>query len=556
MSSTPSNHPAAAARRLLLLTLLLAVVGGVMLPQFMEVVRNRSWSPTSMVMLPSVFASSTPADYWHTSGNQIRDARDRPVRICGLNWSGFETTNAVVGGLEVQDYRVILQGIAANGYNTVRIPFSNEMVESPSVPGHIAFTNAHGSINSDLRGLDSMEVLDHIVAAAGKAGLKVILDNHRSEAGSSAEENGLWYTARYPESAWIADWTTLARRYRGDATVIGVDLRNEPHNASTGGACWNCGGASDWHLAAQRAGDAVLRVNPRLLIFVEGVDEYRGSATWWGGNLAGVRDSPVQLAIPGRLVYSAHVYGPSEYQQPWFNAQTSPETLKQLWRRQWAFVSESGLAPVWVGEFGTTNDDDDVQSERPGSEGQWFSTLVGFLQIHAQIGWTYWGANAEDRYALLDRSYSGRAANASKALALASITAGPRGHITRAENTLAHDSFVPHLPSLNEQASDRGRTSDIAVPAEAIAIPSAVKTQVAGEESRDSGSQARLQVAQAWRTPAPAALPRTFSSRADKTTSSTSLRDSEGGVDEVIAQQVRQASAEALRRAELVEQDQ
>ena len=237
-----------------------------------------------------------------------------------MNWSGFETTSGVVGGLRYQDYHAILRVVAAQGYTAVRIPFSNQMIEHPAVPSEISFENDQGAINSDLEDLNSLQILDHIVAAAGELGLKVILDDHRSEAGSSAESNGLWYTADYPEQAWIADWVSLAHRYRGNSTVIGFDLRNEPHNAGAGGACWDCGGAHDWHRAAERAGDAVLRANSNVLIFVEGVDQYEGESSWWGGSLAGVRNSPVHLAIPGRLVYSPHVYGPVEYQQPWFNA--------------------------------------------------------------------------------------------------------------------------------------------------------------------------------------------------------------------------------------------
>ncbi len=200
---------------------------------------------------------------------------NRPVRIEGINWYGFETARAVPGGLTVQDYRKILQTIKANGYNTVRIPLSNEMVEMPKVPTSISFVNKQGPINTDLKGLNSLEILDRIVDYAGTLGLKVILDNHRSEAGDSAEGSGLWYTSTYTEADWINDWETLAERYQDDSTVIGVDLRNEPHNANSGGACWSCGGARDWHLAAMRGGNAVLKVNPRLLIFVEGVDAYR-----------------------------------------------------------------------------------------------------------------------------------------------------------------------------------------------------------------------------------------------------------------------------------------
>ncbi len=376
----------------------------------------------SSILRPAAKLMPGAHDFWHTEGNRILDAHSRPVRISGMNWSGFETRQAVPGGLDVQDYRVILRTIKQNGYTTIRIPFSNEMIEMPSVPDRVSFSNVSGPINTDLHNLTSLEILDKIVAYSGTISLKIVLDNHRSEAGSSAQESGLWYTPQFPESAWIGDWTALARRYQGNSTVIGMDLRNEPHNAEKGGSCWDCGGANDWHRAAQRAGNAVLAVNPRLLIFVEGVDSYAGDSYWWGGNLEGVRRSPVHLSVANRLVYSAHEYGPSEYAQPWFNESTSPATLASLWRRHWAFVSEAGIAPVWVGEFGTPNGHDDVESSVPGSEGQWFASLLDYLGTHPAVGWTYWGVNSEDRYGLLSAGYSAKPANQQKAEALISIT--------------------------------------------------------------------------------------------------------------------------------------
>jgi endoglucanase len=229
--------------------------------------------------------------YWHTSGNQIFDASNQTVRIAGVNWYGFETTDEVAHGLWAQDYRSILNAVKANGYNTVRLPYSNQMVESPIVPSNISYNNSGGAINTDLKGLNSLQIMDKIIAYAGQIGLRVILDNHRSEAGNSAEANGLWYTSAYPEDAWINDWKTLASRYGGNTTVIGADLRNEPHNATSGGSCWGCGSATnDWRLAAQRAGNAVLSVNSNWLIFVEGTDCFNGDCAqpeWDGAGVAG-----------------------------------------------------------------------------------------------------------------------------------------------------------------------------------------------------------------------------------------------------------------------------
>ena len=477
----------------------------------------RPSQPTvSQVMRRTGIARTQNSGYWHTQGARVLTVQNVPVRISGMNWSGFETTAMVPGGLKLQDYHSILRSIAASGFNTVRIPFSNQMIESPTVPSDLRFENEHGSINTDLANLDSLQILDRIVDAAGELGLKVILDNHRSEAGSSAEANGLWYAEGYPEQAWIADWVSLANRYRGNSTVIGFDLRNEPHNAAQGGACWDCGGPRDWHLAASRAGNAVLRVNPSLLIFVEGTDQYGSEGDFWGGNLAGVRTSPVRLALPGHVVYSPHVYGPTEYNQAWFNASTTPASLASLWRRHWAYLSESGVAPVWIGEFGTPNSDGDVVNTEPGSEGQWFQALISFLSTHSNIGWSYWGVNGEDRYGLLDSSYGPLPANHLKAAALASIR-------------------LPEMPGVAPQAEQNVESED------AVTVPARVQpvTAVYTDQSSVQPAAASYVVT---RPVTQTAVLRTTANPA-----AVGLSDNGSQVESSVAEQVRQATAQALQ---------
>jgi len=54
---------------------------------------------------------------------------------------------------------------------------------------------------------------------------------------------------------------------------MGIDLKNEPHGAAT----WGMNSPStDWNSAAERAGAAVLKANPNILIFVEGVEDPPG----------------------------------------------------------------------------------------------------------------------------------------------------------------------------------------------------------------------------------------------------------------------------------------
>ncbi len=376
----------------------------------------------SLLVFAPAFGWAQGAGYWHTSGATIIDSNGQTVRIAGINWYGFETADAVAHGLWAQDYKSIMNAIKTNGYNTIRIPFSNQMVETPSVPSNISFSNSSGPINTDLQGLNSLQILDKIVAYAGQLGLRIILDNHRSEAGNSAEDNGLWYTSSYPESGWINDWKALAQRYSSNPTVIGFDLRNEPHNATSGGSCWDCGTTTnDWHLAAERGGNAVLGVNPNLLIFVEGTDCYNNDCDWWGGNLEGVQNSPVVLTVANRVVYSAHDYGPNLYVQNWFNGSTTPASLDAVWTKFWAYISQDGIAPVWVGEFGTTNNTADIESTTAGSQGQWFENIVSFLQANPHLSWTYWALNGEDSYALLDSNYDSTPASSLKQSLLADI---------------------------------------------------------------------------------------------------------------------------------------
>ncbi len=360
--------------------------------------------------------------YWHTSGSQILDTGNRPVRIAGINWYGFETTKGIPGGLDVQDYKAILDTIRKNGYNAIRLPISNQMVETPIVPTELKFSNHSGPINTDLKGLNSLQILDHIIAYAGSQGLKIILDNHRSEAGDGPEMTGLWYTQAYPESAWIADWQMLAQRYAANPAVIGFDIRNEPHNASSGGACWSCGGNIDWHLAAQRAGNAILHINPRLLIFVEGVDSYENDYYWWGGNLMGVRSAPVALNVPHQLVYSAHDYGPIESGQPWFTPNMNAAILSDVWTKHWAYISQEGIAPVWLGEFGVeipNNPDSPTPAEA--IEALWFQSMIDFLNKSQRVSWTYWTLNGGDHNGLLNANYDPTPKSSARQDALASI---------------------------------------------------------------------------------------------------------------------------------------
>ncbi len=209
-------------------------------------------------MLAWGFRANPPAqgqqlDFLHTDGQRIVDANGNLVIITGLSWFGLETENYALHGLWARNLESFLDLVVELGFNTIRIPYSNQLFDPDSVPNGINY-----DLNPDLESLNGLEIMDRIVAGAGERGVKIILDRHRPDSHAQSE---LWYTPQYSEERWISDWVMLAERYAGDDTVIGVDLHNEPRGQATWGSD---DAATDWRLAAERAGNAILEVNPNL----------------------------------------------------------------------------------------------------------------------------------------------------------------------------------------------------------------------------------------------------------------------------------------------------
>jgi len=336
-----------------------------------------------------VAVASPPRDaaagFFSMSGATMVDADGDPVRLTGVNWFGFETASRVVHGLWSRDYRSMLHQVSDLGFNAVRIPWSNAILEPGSAPNGITFSGAdpydgRAPMNAPLQGRTSLEVLDLVIAEAGRLGLRVILDNHSRKPDNFSAE-GLWYSSDFPESRWIEGWTTMAARYRGSPNVVGFDLHNEPHDPAT----WGGDRATDYASAAERAAAAIHAVHPDVIVIVGGVQTYRGISYWWGGNLRGVRDRPLNID-PGKLLYSAHDYGPEVFPQTWFSAPDYPNNLIALWDQTWGFVPKQGLGGVFIGEFGIGH-----RESAGGRALVWIETLMSYMGRTSS--WTYWSLN-------------------------------------------------------------------------------------------------------------------------------------------------------------------
>lgn len=312
----------------------------------------------------------------------ILDARGRRVQLKAVNWFGAESASLTPGGLDRQPLESLAALIKSGGFNAVRLPWCNEMVErNPVVDADLV------AANPALRGRRVLAVYDAVVKALTREGLMVILDNHRSRGDwccDAAHGDGLWYSPAYPESTWLADWRTMAGRYRDNPRVIAAELRNEIRPDATlgkGGTTpgWGTGiRATDWRLAAQRGAEAVLKVNPGLLIIV-GTPAYQT-------DLSPVRDHPLTLSAPGKLVYAAHDYAWDRSQ-----AELSDPLAFEVgsWQR-WGFVREVGhpySAPVMITEWGGC-----IQGGCAPDRAAFVSAFVQYIKA-SRIDWAYWPLN-------------------------------------------------------------------------------------------------------------------------------------------------------------------
>ncbi len=336
--------------------------------------------------------------YLHVQGSQLLDDAGNVVRMTGVNWFGFETSNLSPHGLWTRDYRSMMKQIADVGFNTVRLPWCDAMLRegaetrSINTDGADAYDGTE-PMNAPLLGLSPIEVMDLVIAAAGEVGLRVMLDNHSREPDGYMEEH-VWYTDETSEAQWIENWRFMASRYLGNPTVVAFDLDNEPHAEAT----WGAGDpATDWNSAAERCGNAILEVNPDVLIVVEGVEKVGTDGYWWGGNLSGARDLPINLSNPAKLVYSAHEYGPEVHVQPWFESAEFPGNLQGIWDSHFGFLMNESLGHVFIGEIGIKDPE-----AFEGKSNVWFQTFLEYMG--PSYSWTFWcwNPNSGDTEGILD----------------------------------------------------------------------------------------------------------------------------------------------------------
>ena len=344
-------------------------------------------------------------DWLTTDGSRIVDMNGKQVWMTGCNWFGYNTGTNLFDGVWNCNLQTSLENIANRGFNILRLPMSAELLlqwKSGTYPN----ANYNQALNSDLNGMNSLQIFDHVLDLCEEYGMKVMIDIHSANTDASGHNHPVWYTDRISAAQFEEALVWIADRYKDDDTIVAYDLKNEPHGkaSETTQAIWNDSDDPDnWNMVAASAANAILDVNPNALIVVEGIQIYPTDIrsnnftstddddyynTWWGANLMGVRDYPIDLGSDARnkqLVYSVHDYGPLVYMQPWFEGGFTYESLyEDAWHDYWLYIVEEGIAPVFIGEWGGFMQGDNLT----------WMTYLRQLIAEEHLNHTFWCYNA------------------------------------------------------------------------------------------------------------------------------------------------------------------
>ncbi len=197
---------------------------------------------------------------------------------------GIAAEQALIAGFQ-QDWinEADLDNIRNTGFNTVRVPlWWGQFYPLGNV--------SNGSFRSD-----AFNRLDWLVNACAARGLYVILDMHGAVGGQSNSDstgqqnsNGYWSNGdNQGNTAYL--WWQIANHYRGNGTVAGYDLLNEPFGAPSNDAVIS---------AYKSLYNTVRSADPDHMIFLE--------ATWGYWNWSMLPDPASQGWT--NVVYSTHEY--------------------------------------------------------------------------------------------------------------------------------------------------------------------------------------------------------------------------------------------------------
>jgi len=323
-------------------------------------------------------------------GDKIVDGSGQPVILRGYNiggWMNMENFLTGYPGTESQHRRVLrrvlgpelydaffeefmtvffddadARYLASLGMNSVRIPFNYRHFEDDARPFELKESG--------------FALLDRAVAHCQQHGLYAVLDfhalpgsqNQHWHSDNETHKAGFWVYRHFADRV-VHLWEALAARYRGNATVAGYNIMNEPADP-------------DGDMIKpfyDRVVEAVRRVDPDHIIFLDG--------NRYSTDFSAFENLPVYP----NTVYTAHdyalpgfVYG-GPYPGVTNGVFVDRDRVEQAFLRRTEFMRSTGT-PIWIGEFGP------VFTGDPERDDQRYQLLADQLDIYQQYGagWSIW----------------------------------------------------------------------------------------------------------------------------------------------------------------------
>ena len=302
--------------------------------------------------------------YWVQDGRLYKGSDE--VTLRGVSWFGFDTTDHALHGLWTgQTTTDFLDQVESLGFNALRIPIAPESlrVDTP-LPG---WTGVEDMVTS-------RELLEHLLDESHQRGLYVLLDHHTCSSAAGHLAASPLACSGYTEDDWLDDLEDMAELSASYDNVVGIDLFNEPY-----GLTW-----SEWRSMSEAAAASVMSINPRTLVFVQGVggdSSYGENNPFWGENLYEAATDAPDIPV-SRLVYSPHTYGPSVYDQSYFSDPSFPDNMPAIWDEHFGHLV--GAHPVVPGEFGGRN---------TGEDAIWQEAFVDYMVDAEMSSFFYWSLN-------------------------------------------------------------------------------------------------------------------------------------------------------------------
>ena len=243
-----------------------------------------------------------------------------------------------------------------------------------------------------------LQRLDRLIPVCRESGLLLLIDLHTPPGGrDEASDCRMFKEPRFQEK-FLEVWDKIARRYRGNPTVWGYDLVNEPCEGTLGEGCL------DWQALAEATAKRVRAIDPNHAIVIEPAP--------WGGPDSIENLEPID--VPG-VVYSVHFYLPHKFthQGVYDNAmglkypgvidgqQWDKERMRRAWRPVIEFQRDTG-AHIYIGEFSA------IRWAPDGSARRWLGDVIDLMEeqgwdwaYHAYREWDGWsvehGPDKSDR---------------------------------------------------------------------------------------------------------------------------------------------------------------